>query len=67
MEHELTDGWTLQASSFGRFVDIRQSNDNITEPDALGLTDIASIGSTIQVLHRRGERLMLSAGAEWVH
>jgi len=65
-EHQLSDGWTLQASSFGRFVDFRQSNDNITEPDALGLTDIASLGSTIQVLHRRGERLMLSAGAEWV-
>lgn len=64
-ERTLGDGWTLHTNAFGRFVDFRQANDNISEPDALGLTDIASYGSTVQLLHRPRERLMLSAGAEW--
>jgi iron complex outermembrane recepter protein len=65
VERTLGERWSLQANAFGRFADFRQSNDNISEPDALGLTDIASYGSTVQVLHRSGERLLLSAGAEW--
>lgn len=64
-ERELADSWKLQASGFGRFADFRQSNDNISEPDALGLTSIASYGSTIQLLHERRDALLFSAGAEW--
>jgi len=62
---ELGERWTLQANAFGRFADFRQANDNISEPDALGLTDIASFGSTLQVMHRPHERLLVSGGAEW--
>ncbi|HSH75399.1 MAG TPA: TonB-dependent receptor, partial [Longimicrobiales bacterium] len=65
LERELSDRWTIQADAFGRFADFRQSNDNLSEPDALGLTDIGSVGSTLQLLHRPGERLLLAAGAEW--
>jgi outer membrane receptor protein involved in Fe transport len=65
LERELDDRWTVAANAFGRFADFHQANDNISEPDALGLTDIASYGSTLQILHHPGDRLTLSAGAEW--
>ena len=65
VERTLSDRWSLHANAFGRLADFRQANDNISEPDALGLTDIASYGSTAQLLHRPGERLVISAGAEW--
>jgi outer membrane receptor protein involved in Fe transport len=65
LERELGDRWTFHADAFGRLADFRQANDNVSEPDALGLTDIASHGSTVQLLHRRSERLLLSAGGEW--
>lgn len=65
VERTLSERWSLYANAFGRLVDFRQANDNISEPDALGLTDIASYGSTLQLLHRPSDRLMLSAGAEW--
>ena len=65
VERTVSERWSLHANAFGRFVDFRQANDNISEPDALGLTDIASYGSTLQLLHRPDERLMLAAGAEW--
>lgn len=45
--------------------DFRQSNDNITEPDALGLTDIRTLGSTAQVSYEPNDRLMATVGAEW--
>ena len=65
VERRLADGWTLQASSFGRLADFSQRNDNITEPDALGLTDIRSLGSAAQLSFERSDRLMATAGAEW--
>ncbi|HET9948591.1 MAG TPA: TonB-dependent receptor [Longimicrobiales bacterium] len=66
MERELSARWTLEASGFGRFADFRQRNDNISEPDALGLTRVASLGTSLRALQRRGDRLVLAAGAEWV-
>ena len=65
IERTLDDRWSLHVNAFGRFADFRQANDNISEPDVLGLTDIASYGSTMQVLHRPGDRLLLSVGGEW--
>ena len=65
VERRLADGWTLQASSFARLADFRQRNDNITEPDALGLTDIRTLGSTAQASYQPSDRLMATAGAEW--
>ncbi len=65
VEHDLADHWRLQANTFGRFVDFRQANDNISEPDALGLTDVASFGGTAQVLFQPSQTLLLAAGAEW--
>ena len=65
VERRLADGWTLQASSFGRLADFRQRNDNITEPDALGLTDIRSLGSAVQISFEPSGRLLATAGAEW--
>ena len=65
VERQLDDVWTLQASAYGRLVDFRQSNDNATEPDALGLTDIRTLGSTAQASYQPSDRLMATAGAEW--
>jgi outer membrane receptor protein involved in Fe transport len=66
LERELTEEWSLQLTSFTRFVEFRQANDNITEADALGLTDIASAGSTAQITYRPRDRLLLILGAEGV-
>ena len=65
VERRLGDGWTLQASAYGRLADFRQSNDNITEPNALGLTDIRTLGSTAQVSYEPTDRLIATVGAEW--
>ncbi len=65
VQRQLSDRWMLQTDAFGRFVDFRQSNDNISEPDAFGLTDIRSLGTTVQLLHRPSDRWLVSAGAEW--
>ena len=65
VERRLGDGWTLQASAYGRLADFRQSNDNITEPNALGLTDIRTLGSAAQVSYEPTDRLIATAGAEW--
>ena len=65
IERRIGDGWTLQASSFGRLADFRQSNDNITEPNALGLTDIRTLGSAAQVSYERTDGLMATSGVEW--
>ena len=65
VERRLGDGWTLQASAYGRLADFRQSNDNITEPNALGLTDIRTLGSTLQVSYEPTDRLIATVGAEW--
>ena len=65
IERELGDAWTLQANAYGRLVDFRQSNDNITEPDALGLTNIRTVGSTAQVSYEPTGRLITTAGVEW--
>ena len=66
VERRLTSAWSLLVTSFGRFVDFRQSNDNITEPDALGLTDIGSLGSTAQITYQGTGRLLVTLGAEGV-
>ena len=65
VERRFGDGWTLQASSFGRLADFRQRNDNITEPDALGLTDIRSVGTAAQISYEPTSELTATAGAEW--
>ena len=62
---QLSDAWTLQLKAFGRFADFRQTNDNLTEPDALGVTGIGSLGSSLQLLNRPSERLLLAVGLEW--
>ena len=65
VERLLGDGWAVQASAYGRLTDFRQSNDNITEPDALGLTDIRTLGSAALVSYESADRLIATAGAEW--
>jgi len=65
VERRLQEDWTLQVSSFGRLADFRQSNDNITEPDALGLTDIRTVGSAAQVSFEPNARLTATVGTEW--
>lgn len=65
LDRAFGEAWTLQASGFGRFVEFDQFNDNITEPDALGLTDIGSFGGTVQLGHRRGDELVGTLGVEY--
>jgi len=65
VERRLGESWTLQANAYGRLVDFRQSNDNVTEPNALGLTNIRTLGSTAQVSYEPTNRLTATAGAEW--
>jgi iron complex outermembrane receptor protein len=65
VERALGERWSMHANAFGRFADYRQANDNISEPDALGLTDIHSYGSTVQIEHRPGDDLLVSGGVEW--
>jgi len=65
VERELGETWALQLNGFGRFADFRQTNDNLSEPDALGVTDIGTLGSTLQLLHTPTERLLVALGLEW--
>ena len=65
VERLVGDNWILQASAHGRLADFSQSNDNITEPDALGLTDIRTLGTTAQVSYEPTNRLIATVGAEW--
>ena len=65
VDRTLGDAWTLQANAFGRFADFRQTNDNLSEPDALGVTDIGSVGSALQLLYRANADLLITGGAEW--
>ena len=65
LSQRLDDRWSLQVNAFGRFVDFEQFNDNITEPDALGLTDISSGGAIVQLTHRRGANLAATLGVEY--
>ncbi|MBM4185042.1 MAG: TonB-dependent receptor [Gemmatimonadetes bacterium] len=65
IEHELGERWQLQANVFGRFANFRQANDNISEPDALGITDIASGGGSAQLLFQPEPGTLLAFGAEW--
>jgi iron complex outermembrane receptor protein len=64
VSRELADEWSGQLTSFTRRVDFRQGNDNITEPDALGLTDITSLGTTAQLTYRRDEHVVVIVGGE---
>ena len=65
VERRIDDGWTLQAGAYGRLADFRQSNDNITEPNALGLTDIRTWGSSAQISYEPTDGLMATTGVEW--
>ena len=65
VERRIADGWSLQASSYGRLADFRQSNDNITEPNARGLTDIRTLGSAAQISYEPTDRLLATSGVEW--
>lgn len=64
VDRRLGGAWSVQANAFGRFASFDQFNDNVTEPDALGITDIGSFGGTVQATHRRGESLVGTAGLE---
>lgn len=64
IDHRLGEAWSVQANAFGRFASFDQFNDNVTEPDALGITDIASFGGTVQASHRRGDRWVGTLGLE---
>ena len=66
LERVLSEEWSAQLISFARFVDFRQSNDNVTEPDALGITEIASVGTTAQLTYQPRDGLLLILGAEGV-
>lgn len=66
LERDLTSNLSLQLTSFARFVDFRQSNDNLTEPDALGITDIASYGATVQLARQPHAGLIIVGGIEAV-
>jgi outer membrane receptor protein involved in Fe transport len=66
LDRRLADEWSLQANAFGRFTDFRQFNDNITEPDALGLTGIGSGGVAVQVSHQPDDQIQVAFGAEYV-
>jgi iron complex outermembrane receptor protein len=63
-DHRLSDAWSVQMDGFGRFADFRQTNDNLSEPDALGVTDIGSFGSTLQLLYQPNDRLFVAGGLE---
>jgi len=65
IERRLAEGWTLQGSAYGRLADFSQSNDNITEADALGLTNIRTTGSAAQLAFEPSDGLIATAGAEW--
>jgi len=65
VDRQLSDRWALQLNTFGRLADFRQTNDNLTEADALGVTDIRSWGSTVQARYAPDDRLIVAAGAEW--
>ena len=65
VERRIADGWSLQASSHARLADFRQANDNITEPNALGLTDIHTVGSAAQISYEPTNRFMATSGVEW--
>jgi len=65
VERELGERWRMQTNAFGRFADFRQANDNISEPDALGITDIASVGGAIQALFQPTSHFLFAAGTEW--
>lgn len=66
LHRQLDERWGVQANAFGRFVDFEQFNDGLTEPNVLGLTDIASGGATVQLSHRRSADLVGTLGVEYV-
>ena len=66
LERVLSEQWSVQLISFARFVDFRQSNDNVTEPNALGITQIASAGTTAQFTYQPRDEFLLILGAEGV-
>lgn len=64
--HDLGGGRELQLNSFLRSNEFTQFNDNITEPNARGVTDIFSGGGAAQVLGAGPGGLSWTAGAEAV-
>jgi len=64
-DHSMSDSWSVQLDGFGRFADCRQTNDNLSEPDALGITAIGSFGSTLQLLYQPSDGLFVAGGLEW--
>lgn len=54
----------LKANAFFRSNDIEQFNANFTEPDTRLLTDIRSVGGTVQLAHVRGD-LQIDGGIEY--
>jgi outer membrane receptor protein involved in Fe transport len=58
-QRTLGEGTRLQANTFFRSNEFTQFNDNITEPNARGETDIASLGGTLQL------ELLRPSGTTW--
>src|SRR5690606_30741521 len=54
----------LKANAFFRSNDIEQFNANFTEPDTRLVTDIRSVGGTVQLAHGRGD-LQIDGGIEY--
>lgn len=61
----LADDWQLSLNGFGRFGSYEQFNDNVTEENSLGETDIASVGTTAQVTFRPSPAVTVVGGAEY--
>src|SRR5690606_4075867 len=59
-------GTRLQGNAFLRSHEFSQFNDNITEPNARGETDIASGGGTLQLEVRRASGAVWTGGVEYV-
>lgn len=59
-------GTRLQGNAFFRSHEFSQFNDNITEPNARGETDIASGGGTLQLEVRRPSGAVWTGGVEYV-
>ncbi len=64
LSQRLSPQTELKANAFFRTNDIEQFNANFTEPDTRLLTEIRSVGGTVQLAHVRGD-LQLDGGVEY--
>ncbi|HEX7088628.1 MAG TPA: TonB-dependent receptor [Longimicrobiales bacterium] len=64
LSQRLSPQTELEANAFFRTNDIEQFNANFTEPDTRLITEIRSVGGTVQLAHVRGD-LQLDGGVEY--